>query len=308
MKHLFAFFCLVTATSSTLSQQKYLDSLKIVVIQDVLNRIPSQEVYLPIEKTILSIDKKEDITSNNWDNLNFNPYGLKTVNFPLQLKFSDSNYASPIDKPKVITSRFGWRRGRPHNGIDIDLETGDSVYAVLGGIVRFAKNSRGHGKTIIIRHFNGLETTYAHLSKHLVKANDTVKKGQVIAKGGNSGRSSGSHLHFVISYKGQQINPEYLFDFSEKNKIRADKIWITKQWTTASYHSAYKKSNLELFRTKEDALKRLVKTKKIYIIKAGDTLSRIAKRNRVSITSICKINRIKKSSKLRIGQKLVLEI
>jgi len=307
MKYFFVFFYLIVINTIS-AQKKYSDSIKIVINQNILNNTPSLEVYIPIIKTNVQPKKIVDIKSNNWDNLNFNPYSFQSVNFPLQLKFTDTTYASPINKPKVITSRYGWRHGRPHKGIDIDLETGDSINAVLDGVVRFAKNSRGHGKTIIIRHFNGLETTYAHLSEYIVKANDTVSKGQIIGKGGNSGRSSGSHLHFITTYKGQTIHPEYLFDFSEKNKIRNNELWVTKEWTNTSYHSAYKKSKLKLYKTKEEALKSQIKTKKIYTIKPGDTLSRIANQNHISINSICKINRIRKSSKLRIGQKLILEI
>ena len=253
--------------------------------------------------TILNLDIKAD----NWDTAVFNPYKNTLLKFPLELNFSDTTYTSPIKRKKVITSRFGWRRGRPHKGIDIDLVTGDSVVAILDGIVRFARYNSGHGRTVIVRHYNGLETVYAHLSKYAVKANDTVKQGQLLGKGGTSGNARGSHLHLVVNYKGVAIHPEYLFNFSEANTIRSKEIWITRQWMRPSLHNSKRKSKLNLLLTEEDAIASTKKQKKIYIVKSGDTLSRISLRNNVSIASICKTNYIKRNAVIKIGQRLVIE-
>ena len=298
----FIFVCVFV--THVFSQQKFSDSLTL----NLSNGVSSTEVIIPIVTKEKMLNNKSNIKSEFWDTTEFNPYRNEILGFPLHISFSDSVYASPIKKEKVITSRYGWRRGRPHQGIDIDLITGDTVVAILDGVVRFAKYNRGLGKVVVVRHYNGLETTYAHLSKIVVKPNDTVHKGQLIGKGGNTGRSRGSHLHFMTSYKGQHIHPEYLLDFSEENKIRSQEFWITKQWTRAGFHSSRRKSKLELFTTKDQALASLVKTKKIYVVKRGDTLSRISKRNNISIASICKTNAIKKSSLLKIGQKLILEL
>nr|WP_321223368.1 M23 family metallopeptidase [uncultured Psychroserpens sp.] len=248
-----------------------------------------------------------DIKANYWDHTVYNPYNDVTLEFPLQIQFRDSTYHSPIDKNKVVTSRYGWRRGRAHKGIDIDLVTGDSLYTMFDGIVRMSRYSRGHGKTVVVRHFNGLETVYAHLSEYGVKENDTLTKGQYIGKGGVSGNARGSHLHLVINYNGVSINPEYLFEFNDDNKIRANELWITKKWTRPIYHNSKKESLIKPLLTEEEALASLVKQKSIYVVKSGDTLSRISKRNNVSITSICNTNTIKRNSVLKIGQKLVIE-
>ncbi|ARV08543.1 peptidase [Winogradskyella sp. PC-19] len=308
MKYILVFIFFILSFSLSFSQVTYEDSLRIVVEPDFKNSFAQQEVIIPIVIQDSVSKKSFDIKSEFWDNVNFNPYRNKIVQFPIQVRFKDTTYNSPIKKSKVITSRYGWRNGRPHQGIDIDLVTGDSVVSILDGIVRYARYSRGHGKVVVIRHYNGLETAYAHLSKIAVKPNDSVTKGQFIGKGGNTGRSTGSHLHLVTSYKGQYIHPEYIFDFSEENKIRAKEFWITKEWTRASFHSSRKKSKLELYTTEKEALASLVETKKIYIVRSGDTLSRISKRNNVSIRAICKTNAIRKSSTLRVGQKLVLEL
>ena len=178
-----------------------------------------------------------DIKATNWDTSIFNPYKNEKVEFPIEVKFEDSSYTPPINIKKVVTSRYGWRKGRAHKGIDIDLVTGDSVVSMFDGIVRFAKYNSGHGRTVIVRHFNGLETVYAHLSKYAVKENDTVAKGALLGKGGTSGNARGSHLHLVINYKGVAINPEYLFDFGEQNRVRSKSIWVTDNWVKPGLHS-----------------------------------------------------------------------
>ena len=190
---------------------------------------------------------KDLVVFEKWDNFRFNPYREELKKYPFHIQFVDSTYASPINRKKVITSRYGWRKGRAHQGIDIDLITGDDVMAMFGGVIRFAGYSSGHGKTVVIRHYNGLETAYAHLSKYAVKVNDTVKKGQTIGLGGTTGNARGSHLHLVVSYKGSFINPEYLFDFGKENKIRKQSQWVTKNWAAAHFHTSRKQSNMAFY-------------------------------------------------------------
>ena len=251
---------------------------------------------------------KPDITLEHWDTINFNPYRNKLKKYPFKIAFTDSTYASPIKGKKVITSRYGWRRGRPHKGIDLDLVTGDRLMSMFDGIVRFARYSSGHGRTVIVRHFNGLETAYAHLSSYAVKANDTVKKGQLLGKGGTSGNARGSHLHLVVSYKGHYINPEYVFDFSKNNAIRNPNIWVTKKWANAHFHTSKKQTKLNLLTTEESAIAAQIEEnkRKVYVVKSGDTLSGISSKHHVSLTRLCKVNGIRKTSVLKIGQKLVV--
>ncbi|MBT8270724.1 MAG: peptidoglycan DD-metalloendopeptidase family protein [Bacteroidia bacterium] len=259
-----------------------------------------------IDNSSLTVDTV-DITSEFWDTNVYNPYKEAIIKYPFQIQFEDSTYSAPILKDIVVTSRYGWRRGRAHKGIDIDLVTGDEVVSLLDGIVRFANYNRGHGKTVVVRHFNGLETTYAHLSKYAVKVNDTVRKGQLLGKGGATGNARGSHLHLVVRYQGIAINPEYLFDFNNTLKIRSDELWVTRKWTSPYYHSSRQRSIPELFSTEEEALASLTREKKIYVVKRGDTLSHIARRNNTTIRSICVANNISTRSLLKIGQKLLLE-
>ncbi len=249
-----------------------------------------------------------DVKAKFWEHTVYNPYKNVDVTFPVKLTFKDTTYASPIGKEKVITSRYGWRWGRAHKGIDIDLITGDSLFSMFDGVVRFARYNSGHGRTVIVRHYNGLETVYAHLSRYGVKENDTVIKGQYLGKGGASGNARGSHLHLVVNYKGISINPEYLFDFNnEDNKVRADEIWVTKEWTRPYAHNSRRQSKIDPILTEVEALKTLVKERRVYVVKRGDTLSRISRRNNVSVASLCKTNSINRNSVIKIGQRLIIE-
>ena len=265
------------------------------------------EIMQALEIPLSLKDSLPDIKSEYWDTTVFNPYKEALVKFPLQITFSDSVYTSPITRKKVITSRYGWRKGRPHKGIDIDLVTGDSVVSMLDGIVRFSGYSSGHGKTVVVRHYNGLETVYAHLSKLSVKANDSVNKGDLIGKGGNTGRSRGSHLHLVASYKGNYIHPEYLFDFTEDNTIRAKEIWITRKHTNPLLHSAYKISEFDILDNEELAIANLMPKYTYYTVKPGDTLSKISKLNNTSIAALCRTNKISPRSIIKVGQRLMVE-
>lgn len=244
--------------------------------------------------------------TEHWDTTIFNPYKGYRQTFPFGIVFTDSTYTSPIARKKVVTSRYGWRNRRAHKGIDIDLITGDAVMALFDGKVRSVKTFPGLGKTVVVRHYNGLETVYAHLSKQLVKANDTITKGTIIGKGGNTGNSRGSHLHLIVSYKGVYINPEYLFEFTEENSIRSQELWITRRWATPYLHNAKRQSNILVATTYDEAILNEEQQKKIYTVRKGDTLSKIANRHHTSITAICKENSIRKTSTLRIGQQLVV--
>ncbi len=114
-----------------------------------------------------------------------------------------------------VSSRYGPRRRGIHKGIDVCLTVGEPIYAVFEGRVRHAKyNSGGYGNLVIIRHPNGLETYYGHLCQLNVKVNDYVVAGQVIGYGGNTGRSSGPHLHFEVRYCDHAFDPERIIDFS----------------------------------------------------------------------------------------------
>jgi len=268
------------------------------------------ELFENIEPIEISNDDKTvslDITATDWDTDNVKVDYHEEVSFPLHIHFNDSVYVSPISKNKVVTSRYGWRWGRAHKGIDIDLVTGDSLFAMFDGIVRFSNYSSGHGRTVVVRHYNGLETLYAHLSSYAVQANDSVKAGDYLGKGGASGNARGSHLHLEMTYKGKHINPEYLLTFGEINAVNAEELWVTTKWTRPEFHSSKRKTTIELLTTEEELESYLNKPAEVYTVRKGDTLSKISARNNVSIAALCRANSIGKNSKLRIGQRILIE-
>ncbi|HLV14188.1 MAG TPA: M23 family metallopeptidase [Xanthomarina sp.] len=270
----------------------------------------SNENILPIPSE--KVEENIDITSEFWDTSKVRIEYNTDVSFPINIQFKETNYVSPVSRNKVVTSRYGWRRGRAHKGIDIDLVTGDSLYAMFDGVVRFASYSNGHGNTVVLRHFNGLETVYAHLSALEVKENDSLIAGDYLGKGGATGNARGSHLHLEMYYKGIPVNPEYLLSFDENNEVRSQDIWITKTWTRPELHNSKRQSELEIYSSEEEALaaalvSKSVKPTRVYIVKKGDTLSKISSRNNISIAALCKTNKIKQNSTLRIGQKLIID-
>ena len=158
----------------------------------------------------------------------------------------DSNKGFKIPVPGVTTSRYGIRNGKNHNGIDLNLKTGDTVCAAWSGKVRYAKfNDGGFGNLVIIRHHNGLETFYAHLSKLLVFPDQDVIAGETIGLGGSTGHSTGPHLHFEVRFYDDPINPEEMIDFANK-KLKIENLFVHK----SLFKSGAKPS--EYFDDKED--------------------------------------------------------
>ena len=223
----------------------------------------------------------------NWNNRYVHAYGNAIIPDTYTIDLTGFHMPTPSTK---ITSPFGPRWRRMHNGLDLKVNIGDTIVAAFDGKVRIVKyERRGYGKYVVIRHDNGLETVYGHLSKQLVEENQLVKAGEVIGLGGNTGRSTGSHLHFETRFLGIAINPIYMFDFP-KQDIVADTYTFRKAKgvTRAGSHDTQVADG----------------TIRYHKVKSGDTLSRIAKLRGVSVSTLCKLNRIKPTTTLRIGQVL----
>jgi murein DD-endopeptidase MepM/ murein hydrolase activator NlpD len=170
-----------------------------------------------------------------------------------------------------------------HKGLDIKLNKGDTILAAFDGVVRYARYNRGgFGNLVILRHFNGLETYYAHLSKMLVKVNQVVKSGDPIALGGSTGRSRGPHLHFEVRYKDIPLDPFRMIDY-DNQKLISNVLPVTKK---IFYPNDY------------DGNAVIVKIKK------GDTIGKLAKKYHTSVKEICAMNKIKPTTTLRVGRSL----
>lgn len=227
----------------------------------------------------------------NWSNQYVHAYG-KDVIIPETYTIDLTGFHMPTPSTR-ITSPFGPRWRRMHNGLDLKVNIGDTIVAAFDGKVRIVKyERRGYGKYVVIRHDNGLETVYGHLSKQLVEENQLVKAGEVIGLGGNTGRSTGSHLHFETRFLGIAINPVYMFDFP-KQDIVADTYTFRRSKGGASSKAGAHDAQL----ASDGAIR-------YHKVKGGDTLSRIAKLRGVSISTLCKLNRITTKTILRPGQVL----
>ena len=223
----------------------------------------------------------------NWNNQYVHAYGNAIIPDTYTIDLTGFHMPTPSTK---ITSPFGPRWRRMHNGLDLKVNIGDTIVAAFDGKVRIVKyERRGYGKYVVIRHDNGLETVYGHLSKQLVEENQLVKAGEVIGLGGNTGRSTGSHLHFETRFLGIAINPIYMFDFP-KQDIVADTYTFRKA-------KGVKRVGSHDTQVADGTIR-------YHKVKSGDTLSRIAKLRGVSVSTLCKLNRIKPTTTLRIGQVL----
>lgn len=295
---LFTLFSYAQNSNDFKGKQLQIDKEVQLLEQLVIGEFSKTPVEVPV------IVPKKDWIAENWNTNRFNPYENTILKYPFKISFNDTVFASPIRRRKVVTSHFGWRRGSAHKGIDIDLYTGDKVLAMLAGKVRYVKWHYGHGNVVVIRHYNGLETVYAHLSKQIVQVNDSVVQGQVIGKGGVSGNARGSHLHLEVRHQGACLNPEYFFDFGVENKIRAEEIWVNKKWSQAYTQNSRRTADIHVCHSLEEAAKIADAPLVVHIIKRGDTLSSISHKYQVSVTNLCKTNHISQKSLLRVGQQL----
>lgn len=257
---------------------------------------------------ILAEDYKNDskVFEDHWNTTSTNAYAdVKLDSLPeasvIRLVDSLESYHYPYIGR--ITSRYGPRRGRAHQGIDLGLKTGDPIYATFDGKVRLSKAAGDYGNLVIIRHNNGLETYYAHLSQRDVEAGDWVVAGQQIGLGGSTGRSTGPHLHFEVRYKGQSFDPERIIDFSN-GLLRRDELLLRRRHFSiyAKYEQDF--GDEEEVAKQEEAERKAAAAVQYHTVRSGDTLGALARKYGTSVSRICQLNGIKSTTILRIGQKL----
>lgn len=241
-----------------------------------------------------------------WDSKHIDPYGIDAKDYedvvPIQLyDISQGRYwAGPMNKG-IVNSRFGWRWKRWHTGIDLDLDTGDPIFAAFDGIVRVAGWSNGYGRCVVVRHYNGLETLYGHLSKINFESGTIVKAGDEIGLGGSTGRSSGPHLHFETRYEGNPFDPTNIFQFAPAQiNILSQEFLLTSRVYDYLRGGASKKD----FEYEEEEAPVNIVQKHWIRVRSGDTLSEIASRHNTTIVELCKLNKIKSYTRLRAGYRL----
>lgn len=251
----------------------------------------------------------------------------------------DLNLISSLDEfhPPItgkVFSKYGRRGRRNHNGVDIPLKTGEPIYAVFDGRVRYSKyNTGGFGNMVIVRHQNGLETYSAHLSKRNVEEGEYVKAGQIIGYGGSTGRSRGPHLHFEVRYYDQTFDPEHLFDF-ENGNIKYQTFALEKSYFNINSRASDQLEDHDFDDlaalvsadgeeiTSEDILNHIAQAQTggkssnnritssdsgeavYHTVKSGDMLGTISRRYGVSIDQICRLNGITRTTVLQINRRL----
>ncbi|MBQ4484767.1 MAG: peptidoglycan DD-metalloendopeptidase family protein [Prevotella sp.] len=295
-----------------------------VAAQDLLAR------QAPVDKKMKSVDTltfqqlldreysglpAEDLYAD-WEN----KYAHRATQLPDEYKIDLRDFCMPTPS-RVITSNFGPRWRRQHKGLDIKVYVGDTIRSAFSGMVRMVKyEAAGYGKYIVIRHDNGLETIYGHLSKQLVKENQRVKAGDVIGLGGNTGRSFGSHLHFETRLCGVALNPAIMFDFraqdvtgdfyvyrkSTYNRESAEATRLRGVRGNGSYNPADVNSTATAANRNADkaSSKKAVASapRKVHKVKKGETLYRIATKYGVSVEQLRKLNGLGKNANIRPGQ------
>ncbi|MBQ6228956.1 MAG: peptidoglycan DD-metalloendopeptidase family protein [Prevotella sp.] len=264
---------------------------------------------------------------SDWDNR----FAHKATELPETYKINLRGFHMPTSS-RVITSQFGPRWGRQHKGLDIKVYIGDTIRAAFTGKVRIVRyEAKGYGNYVVIRHNNGLETIYGHLSKHLVRENQVVRAGQPIGLGGNTGRSTGSHLHFETRLCGVALNPALFFDF--RNQDVTGDYYVFRRSTMASESakatiargqkvSSYTKEEVyggrpsssnstasgttakrdddEMTSVSFTNNRRTVR----HTVESGETIFTIAQRYNVSVEELQRLNGLGTSTKVRVGQVL----
>lgn len=234
-----------------------------------------------------------------WDTITINPYkqDLKAMPDTILLHLKDSNDCM-FHPPAIgdLSSNFGFRswgrRKKFHFGVDVRMETGDPVYCIFDGVVRVAKRSADYGYVVLIRHYNGLETLYAHFSQLLTYPGAPVRSGDIIGLAGSTGRSTGPHLHFEVRFKGEKIDPNKIIYFPS-GSLLDDTLQIDR--------SCFK----HLYEVQANKI-RQSKSARYYKVRKGDTLARIAYAYGISVKHLARINHISTKTKLKPGRRIRL--
>lgn len=290
-----------------------------------LSAIPTQAQDLlarqaPIDKKMKAVDSvalsrliENEMTFENpaadlyddWDNR----YAHRATELPDSFRIDLRDFCMPTTS-RVLTSNFGARWGRQHKGLDIKVYIGDTIRAAFSGKVRIVRyEARGYGKYVVIRHNNGLETIYGHMSKQLVTEDQEVRAGDPIGLGGNTGRSTGSHLHFETRLCGVALNPALMFDF--RNQDVVDDYYMFRRNTYENEGALATRlrgvggsqaagDDVELATAAPAAS--YAKNVRFHKVKAGESLSTIARKRGTTVAALCKLNRISKSMRLMPGQ------
>ena len=288
--------------------------------QDLLAR------QAPIDRKMKAVDSlmlRQLIERDEWETPSAdlydeweNQFAHRATAMPDTFRIDLRDFCMPTES-RVITSNFGARWGRQHKGLDIKVYIGDTIRAAFSGKVRIVRyEARGYGKYVVIRHHNGLETIYGHMSKQLVREDEDVKAGDPIGLGGNTGRSTGSHLHFETRLCGVALNPALMFDFRNQdvtadfytyrsntyNRESAQATRLRGANGSGGYNPEDVNSPNAPGRASANKSFADMQSVRYHKVRHGETLSAIARKRGTSVDALCKLNRISKRVRLHPGQ------
>ncbi|MEG0701763.1 MAG: M23 family metallopeptidase [Muribaculaceae bacterium] len=273
------------------SQQTIQNQIKLTETQDYMDDILKDEN-----------EPEADIYGEGWKSDKVNSY--KNAIVPNSRQIDVSQFSMPC--PGYVTSPYGYRPRfrRMHKGVDLKVNIGDTIRAAFDGKIRLTKyEGGGYGNYVIVRHENGLETVYGHLSRFLTRPNQYVKAGDPIALGGNTGRSTGPHLHFETRFMGYAINPAAIFDFRNQT-THTDIFTFNKRTYEFSRDYSPNAQRAKYAAKRGSNSYKSTGSKTTYKVRRGDSLGKIAARHGVSVSEICKLNGVSKSSKIKQGKVL----
>lgn len=306
---------MLLTTCSAMSQDKLASIAPIDKKMRAIDSVAIKRLFRQNE--VLDMQMPASALYPSWDNTYTRSYG---VALPAEYRIDLRDFCMPAES-RLVTSSYGYRRSfrRMHYGTDIKVYVGDTIRAAFPGKIRIvAYEGKGYGQYVIIRHPNGLETVYAHMSKQLVQENQIVKAGEAIGLGGNTGRSTGSHLHFETRFLGQFIDPELLFDF-EARDVKGDfymfrsggnGTMLATRNVVGGESEISEEIDRQLAKAEESrefqenkiAAQRSKPRSQVHKVKPGETLSAIANKYGTTVDRLCKLNKLSKRSTLRLGQ------
>ncbi|MBK7174580.1 MAG: peptidoglycan DD-metalloendopeptidase family protein [Bacteroidales bacterium] len=274
-------------------------------VEEAPVNLPPSSSILPAEMNFSPLNT----FYSSWDTLYVRRYSdpLPSVTDSILLPLipdGTGNFVFPSNGQ--LLSPFGYRGRRVHAGVDLKLNLHDTVVSAFDGVVRMARYYAGYGNCVVIRHYNGLETLYGHLSRIKVKVNQVVQAGDLIGLGGSTGRASCNHLHFETRFRGQAFNPKQLIDF-EHFSLLQDTLVITAHTfgRTRDYLPGLNKTTeTDIDKTVSGKSKSTKGSKKYHTIRSGDTLYAISRKYGTSVKQICALNGIKSTKVLKLGTKL----
>ena len=270
-------------------KMKVVDSIMLrqLIIEEMSDNNPAAELYA------------------DWSNRYAHLEGALPDSFRIDLR----NFCMPTSS-RVLTSNFGARWGRQHKGLDIKVYTGDTIRAAFSGKIRIVRyEPRGYGNYVVIRHHNGLETIYGHMSKHLVREEQDVRAGDPIGLGGSTGRSTGSHLHFETRLCGVALNPALMFDFRNQDVTGDSYLFRRSSYSRESAQANRLRgvngsaAGSEVATTSSS--KRSVasaQNTRLHKVKKGETLFAIARKRGTTVDELRRLNRLGKNPRLLPGQ------